>query len=170
LIIILLFFLDKSERRETLSFLNKIVINFGDIPIEKKLLQIKLFGDNTITTTKYNILTWFPKSLLMQFMRIANIYFLIISILTMMPFSPKTPISQVGTFVLVLIFTMIKEAWEDYNRHCQDNIINNKTTEVYNLTCKKFYETFWKNLKPGDIVKVLIIKLLSIIKLNKLFI
>ncbi len=170
MIIILLFFLDKSERRETLSFLNKIVINFGDIPIEKKLLQIKLFGDNTITTTKYNILTWFPKSLLMQFMRIANIYFLIISILTMMPFSPKTPISQVGTFVLVLIFTMIKEAWEDYNRHCQDNIINNKTTEVYNLTCKKFYETFWKNLKPGDIVKVLIIKLLSIIKLNKLFI
>jgi phospholipid-transporting ATPase len=116
--------------------------------------QFKLFGDNTITTTKYNILTWFPKSLLMQFMRIANVYFLIISILTVMPFSPKNPYSQLATFAIVLIFTMLKEAWEDFNRYRQDNLINNKITEVYNYARKEFNRTFWCNLRPGDIVRV----------------
>lgn len=71
-----------------------------------------------------------------------------------MPFSPKNPYTQVATFAIVLIFTMIKEAWEDYKRYCQDNLINNKITEVYDFNNKKFEETFWKNLRPGDIVKV----------------
>lgn len=35
------------------------------------------------------MITWFPKSLMIQFLRAANIYFLIITILTAMPFSPK---------------------------------------------------------------------------------
>lgn len=121
-------------------------------------MQYKLFGDNTITTTKYNILTWFPKSLLIQFLRIANIYFLIISILTMMPFSPKNPYTQVATFTIVLIFTMIKEAWEDFKRYRQDNLINNKITQVYNYSSRAFDRTFWCNLRPGDIVKVKFIK------------
>lgn len=38
---------------------------------------------------RYNAITWFPKSLLMQFRRIANIYFLLVTILTTMSFSPK---------------------------------------------------------------------------------
>ena len=36
---------------------------------------------NEITTTKYNIVTWLPKSLWEQFRRIANVYFLVISVL-----------------------------------------------------------------------------------------
>lgn len=36
---------------------------------------------NVISTTKYNILTWLPKSLWEQFRRIANVYFLLISVL-----------------------------------------------------------------------------------------
>lgn len=35
------------------------------------------------------MLSWAPLSLLYQFKRAANIYFLIISVLTFMPFSPK---------------------------------------------------------------------------------
>ena len=63
---------------------------------------------------RYTALTWAPLSLLFQFKRAANIYFLIITILTAMPFSPKTVASMAGTFVLVLVFTMLKEAYEDY--------------------------------------------------------
>ena len=36
---------------------------------------------NSITTTKYSIFTWLPKSLWEQFRRIANVYFLVISVL-----------------------------------------------------------------------------------------
>lgn len=90
----------------------------------------------------------------MQFKRIANIYFLIVSVLTMMPFSPKNPYTQVATFAIVLIFTMIKEAWEDYKRYCQDNLINHKITEVYDFSNKIFKKSVWYKLIPGDIVKV----------------
>ena len=35
------------------------------------------FKDNKIRTTKYNIITFLPKALLIQFIHIANVYFLI---------------------------------------------------------------------------------------------
>ena len=52
-------------------------------------LQFKV--PNRIRTTKYTAVSWAPLSLLNQFTRAANIYFLIISVLTCMPFSPKVP-------------------------------------------------------------------------------
>ena len=65
-------------------------------------------------TQRYSLFTWAPLSLLLQFKRVSNIYFLIISILTFMSFSPKNPLTMISTFVLVLVFTMIKEGYEDY--------------------------------------------------------
>ncbi len=47
------------------------------------------FKNNKVTSTKYNLLSWLPRSILMQFKRIANIYFLVISILNFFYFSPK---------------------------------------------------------------------------------
>jgi hypothetical protein len=55
------------------------------------------FPSNYIKTTKYNIITFLPFSLLKQFLRIANVYFLIISILALIPsissISPATAIA-----------------------------------------------------------------------------
>jgi len=48
----------------------------------------------------------------MQFTRAANIYFLIVCVLTTLSFSPKNPISMIGTFAAILLFTMLKEAYE----------------------------------------------------------
>jgi len=79
---------------------------------ERKKNISKRFINNKITTTKYNLFTFFPKCILMQFRRLANVYFLIISVLTFMSFSPKNPVSMVGTFSIVLLFTMAKEAFE----------------------------------------------------------
>jgi phospholipid-transporting ATPase len=58
------------------------------------------------------MITWFPKSLMLQFFKAANVYFLIVTILTAMPFSPKPPESQFLTFAVVLFFTMLKEGYE----------------------------------------------------------
>lgn len=88
---------------------DKIKIFFGPNPTQEAIYK---HSSNMVRTTKYNAITWFPKSLLIQFFRAANIYFLIITILTAMPFSPKPPESQFLTFAAVLFFTMIKEGYE----------------------------------------------------------
>jgi phospholipid-translocating ATPase len=46
-----------------------------------KSVETRVKGANAITTTKYTIFSWLPKSLWEQFRRIANAYFLFISFL-----------------------------------------------------------------------------------------
>lgn len=69
-------------------------------------------SSNKVRTQKYTAYTWAPLSLFNQFRRVSNVYFLLISILTFLPFSPKDPTSMIGTFLFVLTFTMLKEAYE----------------------------------------------------------
>jgi hypothetical protein len=38
---------------------------------------------------------------------------------------------MIGTFVAVLVFTMLKEAYEDFQRYKSDREQNNKVTNVY---------------------------------------
>lgn len=49
---------------------------------------------------RYTILTWAPKSLFMQFKRAANIYFLVITVLTALPFSPKVQNYSIPKYLL----------------------------------------------------------------------
>ncbi len=83
-------------------------VYFG-IP-DKVMLNSK--NSNRVRTQRYTVLTWAPLSLIFQFKRAANIYFMIISLLTCMYFSPKAPQSMLLTFAMVLFFTMMKEAYE----------------------------------------------------------
>ena len=114
----------------------------------------KLRATNRTRTSKYTLLSWAPLSLLYQFTRVANIYFLIISILTAMPFSPKSPGSMIGTFSAVLIFTMFKELFEDYFRMKSDREVNNTKSYVLNHETKKFEQTPWKNIQLGDVIRI----------------
>ena len=107
---------------------------------------------NEVRTSKYTVLTWAPKSLLWQFRRVANIYFLLISILTAMPFSPKNPLSMIGTFSFVLVFTMLKEAYEDYFRHQQDKTVNRRPVTV--LQNGALVTAQCKDLQVGQFVRV----------------
>ena len=61
-------------------------------------------------------------------------YFLLISVLTCLPFSPKNPTSMIGTFAIVLIFTMFKELYEDVQRYKQDRELNTRVTHVITAT------------------------------------
>ena len=124
-------------------------INFGEnMDIEQRKLM------NTVRTTKYTALTWAPLSLLFQFKRAANVYFLFITILTTLPFSPKRPASMIGTFSLVLIFTMLKEAYEDFQRYKSDRELNNRASQRLNSETQSFEKCQWADIKVGDIVKV----------------
>ncbi len=107
---------------------------------------------NRIRTTRYTIVTWFPKSLLWQFRRIDNFYFLLITILTCMYFSPKKPSTQIATFAFILFFTMVKEAIEDYYRYKQDKETNLKASTV--VSAGKDNAVNWESIKLGQFLKV----------------
>lgn len=111
-------------------------------------------GSNKTRTAKYTLISWFPLSILFQFGRAANIYFLIISILTAMPFSPKSPGSMIGTFSAVLIFTSLKELFEDVFRMRSDSEVNNAKARVLDYDTKSFVEKKWRDIKLGDIIRV----------------
>ncbi|KAK7348533.1 hypothetical protein VNO80_23091 [Phaseolus coccineus] len=110
------------------------------------------FKGNSISTTKYNFFTFLPKGLFEQFRRVANLYFLTISILSTTPISPVSPITNVLPLSLVLLVSLIKEAFEDWKRFQNDMSINNNTIDV--LQDQKWESISWKKLQVGDIVKV----------------
>lgn len=61
---------------------------------------------------------------------------------------------MIGTFAMVLVFTMFKELFEDYYRMKSDRQINNTVSKVLNYETGEFEDTKWKHIKTGDIVKV----------------
>lgn len=114
-------------------------------------LPVKFKG-NSISTTKYSFFTFLPKGLFEQFRRVANLYFLTISILSTTPISPVSPITNVLPLSLVLIVSLVKEAFEDWKRFQNDMAINNNPVEV--LHDQKWETIPWKKLQVGDVVRI----------------
>nr|XP_023895567.1 phospholipid-transporting ATPase 3-like [Quercus suber] len=113
------------------------------------------FKGNSISTTKFNFFTFLPKGLFEQFRRVANLYFLSISILSATSISPVSPITNVVPLSLVLFVSLVKEAFEDWKRLQNDMSINNNLIEV--LLDQKWEPIPWKKLQVGDIVRVSIL-------------
>ncbi|KAK1365815.1 Phospholipid-transporting ATPase [Heracleum sosnowskyi] len=110
------------------------------------------YKGNSISTTKYNLLTFLPKGLYEQFRRLANCYFLMISLLSFTPVSPVSPYTNVAPLSIVLIVSLIKEAFEDWKRLQNDKSINNSPIDL--LQVQRWESVPWKNLQVGDIVRV----------------
>ncbi|KAK8478052.1 hypothetical protein V6N11_074065 [Hibiscus sabdariffa] len=111
------------------------------------------YSDNYVSTTKYNVATFLPKSLFEQFRRVANFYFLVTGILSFTALAPYSAVSAIVPLIIVIGATMIKEGVEDWRRKQQDNEVNNRKTKVHRGD-GNFDHTEWKNLRVGDIVKV----------------
>jgi hypothetical protein len=85
----------------------------------------QLFGSNYIKTTKYTLYSFLPLSILNQYKRIANIYFLALSVLCLIPeISPWDPVTQIAPTIFVLGIAIIREAIEDYYRYQSDTLSN----------------------------------------------
>jgi magnesium-transporting ATPase (P-type) len=113
------------------------------------------FAGNGISTTKYNVITFLPKNLFEQFQRIANAYFLIMSILATIPaISPVSPVTSWAPLIFVLSVTAVREAMEDYKRGKSDTELNFRNTLLYKADTRTFVEIFWKDVRVGDVVKV----------------
>ncbi|CAL4902489.1 unnamed protein product [Urochloa decumbens] len=107
---------------------------------------------NSISTTKYNLFTFLPKSLFEQFRRVANVYFLATACLAYTDLAPFTSSSAVAPLVLVLVATMVKEGVEDWRRNQQDTEVNNRITRIFHDGA--FVDAKWKDVRVGDVVKV----------------
>lgn len=112
------------------------------------------FPTNFISTSKYNLMTFLPLSLLLQFKRYANIYFIITAILqTIDVISPLNPSSAWTPLIFVLGLSILREGMEDYSRHRSDIEMNSKCRcQVYREG--KFQKIKWAELLVGDIVLV----------------
>lgn len=78
--------------------------------------KIRNYCDNYVSTTKYNLVTFLPKSLFEQFRRVANFYFLVTGILAFTPLAPYTAVSAIIPLIIVIGATMAKEGIEDWRR------------------------------------------------------
>lgn len=86
--------------------------------VEPRGKLLSQYPSNFISTSHYTAINFLPMSLLLQFKRYANIYFLFIAILQSIPtISPLTPFSAIAPLIFVLGVSMMREAAEDYERH-----------------------------------------------------
>ena len=115
--------------------------------------QELMFKDNTVSTTKYNALTFLPKALLYQFIRLANIYFVFIAIIQSIPIiSPLGPATAIAPLVFVLTVSLIREAVEDLKRRKLDNEQNSNEVEIYKNG--EWIKIESGKLRMGEIVRV----------------
>eukprot|EP00759_Apiculatamorpha_spiralis_P019356 PhF_6_TR25448/c0_g1_i1/m.35186/K14802/DRS2, ATP8A; phospholipid-transporting ATPase len=115
--------------------------------------QAATFASNEIRTSHYSI---FPfaidfflwKNLYEQFQRKANLYFLVIAILQLVPgWSPTGRYTTLATLVAVISFSAAKSAYEDSFRHKNDRVVNARTITANGV------ERRYRDIKVGDIVE-----------------
>ena len=125
------------------------------------------FATNYVSTTKYTLVSFFPLSLLEQFKRMANVYFLLIAILCCIPaISPLLPWAAVAPVLFVLSISMTRDGIEDYYRWKADEELNNMpiqiltsknprgTTDDVNGEGPVWRDARWKDLEVGDVVRL----------------
>lgn len=133
-----------EDHRETPK--ERLLRGIGVVPHGK-------FCTNEIVTSKYTVLTFLPKNLFEQFSRIANLYFLAIILLQLIPgVSPIQWYSTAAPLMFVMAMTAAKDLWDDVNRHKSDNEINNRKVYVIRASGEK--QEAWKDVRVGDILKV----------------
>ena len=109
------------------------------------------FEPNYIRTTKYSFYSFLPLSLMYQFKRLPNFYFLVQAILNSIPIvSALNPITAYLPLGFVLAVSMVREGVEDWYRYKSDKEINRMPVRV--VLNGTVIETEAKDLKVGDIV------------------
>jgi phospholipid-translocating ATPase len=128
------------------------------------------FMGNTIRSTRYSAWSFLPRQLFAQFSKLANFYFLVISILQLIP-----GLSTTGTFTTIvpLMFfvslSIAKEGYDDLRRHRLDKAENARDAKIMRVAGRttgrkgddqgeeldvKWEEVKWSNIKVGDVVRL----------------
>jgi phospholipid-translocating ATPase len=127
---------------------------------------------NTIRSSRYSLVSFFPRQLFAQFSKLANAYFLVISIMQVIPGLSTT--GQFTTLVPLLVFigiSMGKEGYDDIRRWKLDKEENTRSVHVlgervdgatsvpnkdkiFSSESKCWVAQKWSQVKVGDIVQL----------------
>ncbi|GAA5906353.1 hypothetical protein JCM8208_003527 [Rhodotorula glutinis] len=108
---------------------------------------------NSVSTSKYNIVTFIPKFLVEQFSKYANVFFLFTACIQQIPnVSPTNRYTTILPLGIVLIVAALKEIKEDIKRHQSDADLNARRTKV--LEGANFVDKPWRSVRVGDIVRL----------------
>lgn len=122
----------------------------------EKLDKDRQFMSNKVETTKYTCLSFFPKNCFVQFSKMANAYFLLMTVLQLVP--GLQDFYGAATTLMPLMFvvgvSMVKDAFEDNKRRVQDNEENNSLTQCAPRGSMSLIETKSVDVQIGCIVKV----------------
>ena len=172
---------DSLENNDNINNHNSLILNKNNNPIDKEMINSNSFNrksntskvkfheffinnnkknkgrynhqNNKISTTKYNFITFIPKSLLIQFARLPNIYFLSTAIIQSIPLiSPLTSVTAIVPLLFVLMVSMIRDLIEDLSRLTYDRLNNNE--EVIVFRDGKFINTISSSLNVGELILV----------------
>ncbi|KAG0948966.1 hypothetical protein G6F57_004649 [Rhizopus arrhizus] len=120
---------------------------------QQELNDQQNFMSNSISTAKYNVFTFLPKFLYVEFSKSANIFFLFISGIQQIPnISPTSRYTTLVPLVIVLLITAVKEMIEDFGVHKSDRELNARKCKVFEKS--EFIEKPWSQLKVGDICRI----------------
>ncbi|CCE64475.1 hypothetical protein TPHA_0H02720 [Tetrapisispora phaffii CBS 4417] len=113
------------------------------------------YSNNHISTTKYNFATFLPKFLFQEFSKYANLFFLFTCIIQQVPnVSPTNRYTTIGTLLVVLVVSAVKELIEDIKRANSDKELNYSKTEIFSEMDGTFVSRRWIDIRVGDIIKV----------------
>jgi phospholipid-translocating P-type ATPase (flippase) len=116
----------------------------------------RAFCSNTVTTSQYTPFDFLPKFLFFSFLKLANAYFLMVSVMQMVPEISNTngvP-TTAPVLALILFVDAIFQVMEDLERHRADAEANNRKAYILNASTNSIEETRWLDVKVGDIIKI----------------
>ena len=83
------------------------------------------FCSNYVKTTRYTKWNFLPLCLFVQYTKVSNLYFLLSAIIQAIPIiSPLQPYTGFTPLIVVVAFSMCREAYEDYLRQKCDELTN----------------------------------------------
>ncbi|GMF18722.1 unnamed protein product [Phytophthora lilii] len=114
------------------------------------------YCSNLVITSRFTLYNFLPKLLFYEFSKLANAYFLVISVMQTIK-----PISNTGGFPaslpalsIIVLIDMFFACLEDYKRHKADHIANNLPCSRFDADARSFQQAKWHMLQVGDVVKV----------------
>ncbi|BFZ59544.1 drs2 neo1 protein [Saitoella coloradoensis] len=125
----------------------------------------KPYIDNLIVSSRYTIYNFLPRQLYAQFSKIANCYFLLVSIMQMIPgWSTTGNYTTIVPLLFFLSISMAREGFDDVRRYRLDKVENNQETEVFrayqpmepgeSIGPRVWQKIKWKDIRVGDIVRL----------------
>ncbi|GAA5877115.1 hypothetical protein JCM8547_008961 [Rhodosporidiobolus lusitaniae] len=129
------------------------VVHLGGNAVE--LNRRQGFEGNSVSTSKYNVVTFVPKFLAEQFSKYANIFFLFTACIQQIPnVSPTNRYTTILPLGIVLIVAALKEVKEDIKRHQSDSDLNARKCPVLDPATSTFVDKPWRSVRVGDLVRL----------------